>query len=103
MEFKKVYRVLFAIDYNGKRERTLFYTESQEEAECRYIDCQIKVKRFAHDNGLQFYDNKHSIFFWTTFADGNQRGKPWTGCRAELKVEEFCNADFLDFRNAPLF
>lgn len=103
MEFIKVYRVLFAIDYKGKRERGLFYTENKEEAESRYIEEQIKVKRFAEEHGLELYDNKHSIFFWTTFANGNQRGKPWTGCRAELKVEEFCKSNFLNFGNEPLF
>ena len=47
-------------------------------------------------------DGKYELE-WYSFADGNQRGKPYTGSRAELKVNEYCKEDFFVLCNGPIF
>jgi predicted adenine nucleotide alpha hydrolase (AANH) superfamily ATPase len=98
----KVYRVTRAVDYKGQCEREMFYTQDKEEAEGKYIDFQMKVRRFAEEHGLKLYDGKYELE-WYSFADGNQRGKPYTGSRAELKVNEYCKEDFFVLCNGPIF
>ena len=93
-----VYRVIAAVDYNGQRKRELFYTENREEAESRYIEAQMKVNRFGEEKGLKVYEVTHNVNFLTTFADGNQKNKPYTGAKAEFSAIER-DDDFLNLVN----
>ena len=92
---------MIAVDYKGQRQRELFYTENREEAENRYIEAQRKVNRFGEEKGLKVTEIKHNRNFYTTFADGNQKKKPYTGAKAELSVIE-CDDYFLDLANYPV-
>lgn len=100
---KTIYRVILAVDYKGHREREQYYTEKREEAENRYIEAQIKVKRFGEEKGLKVYDIVHNNNYMTSFADGNQKGKPYTGAIAEFSRKEFVKDDFLNLGNTPIF
>ena len=100
---KTIYRIILAVDYKGQREREQYYTEKREEAEIRYIEAQIEVKRFGEEKGLKVHDIVHNDNYMTIFADGNQKGKPYTGARAEFSRKEFMEDNFLDLGNEPLF
>lgn len=98
-----IYRIVMAVDYKGQRSRELFYTESREEAENRYIEAQMKVNRFGEEKGLKVTDIRHNDNYMTIFADGNQKGKPFTGARAELSCNDCGEDDFLNLNNDPIF
>ena len=100
---KTIYRVILAVDYKEHREREQYYTEKREEAVNRYIEAQIKVKRFGEEKGLKVYDMVNNNNYMTTFADGNQKGKPYTGAMAEFSRKEFVKDDFLNLGNTPIF
>lgn len=100
---KTIYRIILAVDYEGQREREQYYTEKREEAENRYIEAQIKVKHFGEEKGLKVYDMVNNNNYMTTFADGNQKGKPYTGAIAEFSRKEFVKDDFLNLGNTPIF
>ncbi len=100
---KTIYRIILAVDYEGQREREQYYTEKREEAENRYIEAQMKVKHFGEEKGLKVYDIVHNDNSMTTFADGNQKGKPYTGAIAEFYRKEYMKDDFLNLSNTPIF
>ena len=96
----KVYRVLLAVDYKDGRQRELFYTENKERAELKFKkDCKT-VQRIADDNGMKIYDITHSDTYHTFSAspDGDK-----IVARAELRVRDDCEGNFMDFYNDPLF
>lgn len=104
MNFKKVYRVMRAVDYNGQRERELFYTENEEDARNQYQLAKAKVEQFARENGLQTFNNGcANDKYITFFAQGHTEGRPYTGAKAEFQTEEFCRENFLDFGKDPIF
>ena len=100
---KTIYQIITAVDYKGQREREQYYTENKADAENRYIEAQMKVKHFGEEKGLKVYDIVHNSNYMTTFADGNQKGKPCTGARAEFSRKEFGEDNFLDLSNRPIF
>lgn len=100
---KKFYRVMKAVDYNGQKERVLFYTDNKELAESKYIDFQIEVNRFAKDNGLKTYNQEPNKNYMTFFADGNKRDCPYSGCIAEFKVSYVKHDNFLNLGEEPTF
>ena len=100
---KTIYRVIAAVDYKGQREREEYYTENRADAENRYIEAQMKVKHFGEEKGLKVYDLVHNENYMTTFADGNQKGKPYTGAITEFSRKEFVKDDFLNLGNTPIF
>ncbi len=100
---KTIYRIILAVDYEGQREREMYYTEKREDAENRYVEAQMKVKRFGEEKGLKVYDMVNNNNYMTTFADGNQKGKPYTGAIAEFSRKEFVKDDFLNLGNTPIF
>lgn len=92
-----------AVDYEGQREREMYYTEKREDAENRYVEAQMKVKRFGEEKGLKVYNMVNNNNYMTTSADGNQKGKPYTGAIAEFSRKEFVKDDFLNLGNTPIF
>ena len=100
---KTIYRIILAVDYEGQREREIYYTEKREDAENRYVEAQMKVKRFGEEKGLKVYDTVNNNNYMTTFADGNQKDKPYTGAIAEFSRKEFVKDDFLNLGNTPIF
>ena len=100
---KIVYRVMTAVDYNGQRSRELFYTESKEEAEARYIEAQKKINRFGEEKGLKVYDVKHNEHYRKIFADGTLSNYPSRGAFAEFSMNESVGDGFLDLYNDPIF
>lgn len=93
-----------AVDYKGKRERELSYTENEAEARARYELQREKVRKFAEENNLEFFDDDSTPdYYLNIYACGNEEHKPYTGAVAQFKMEEFGRTNFLNLSEAPTF
>ena len=97
---KTIYRVSKAIDYNGQKERKLFYTENREQAEQWYSDMCKEIDAFAKQNGSIIYNNKPSERYCTYYAKADEN---YHGAIAKFEENDICRDNFLELYNLPLF
>ncbi len=99
-----IFRVMRAVEYNGKRERELFYTENEAEARDKYILQKKRVIKFAEQHGLKCYDDTSTPgYYMNIFADGNDKSHPYTGAVAQFMRKDYCDENFLNLSERPIF